>query len=412
MNLKTGFYIFIIILLLFFSSCNKDNAQQDQTALLPDAQTASLLQSVKESEIHAQAPKESKAAAQTDSYAKILNGDLSEFAGVWVSNTGHKSHLRADGTFFDGSTAENFRRNDDNVYGTGAYYQWDILTIPDEDGFYISQFVILFPAGVDIKEGNRIFQSDTAKARICMGQHDFVPASQIIYREETAQVMDIQELRSSVYDAETHTSRGSPVSGNLSAGQWIWYSVTAEETGYITVEVTSDVDTYLEAYNEDMKIIAENDDWENWNPRIEFIGEAHTTYFFKLRGFNSSTNGPFRISASHKPLPEITRLESGAFKIVNIEIGVEHWFSVEVTEGDYLTVMTEGNIDTVLNAYTDSFEHAAYNDDIWYGDIVDRNASISIPIWDVKAGTVFLFKLTGFDSGPTRVLVTMGYAEG
>ena len=50
-----------------------------------------------------------------ESYAKILNGDLSDFAGTWVNVSNERKQLKADGVFEgmdDGITASIFKKTD------------------------------------------------------------------------------------------------------------------------------------------------------------------------------------------------------------------------------------------------------------------------------------------------------------
>jgi len=91
---------------------------------------------------------------------------------------------------------------------------------------------------------------------------------------------------------------GSFHSGNISSGGVYWYSVRTANSGRFVVETTGSTDTYLEAYDENYNLIAEDDDGgDGLNARIEIDGEANTTYIFKLRGFGRSTIGLYRILA-------------------------------------------------------------------------------------------------------------------
>ena len=62
---------------------------------------------------------------------------------------------------------------------------------------------------------------------------------------------------------------GSFISGNVNSGQEIWYSVRTAQTGFITVETDSNIDTYLVAYDAQRNQITENDDGgEGLNAKI------------------------------------------------------------------------------------------------------------------------------------------------
>jgi len=117
---------------------------------------------------------ENKVVAEDYDYAKVANGDFSEFAeGYWIdTQTGTIFQLRADGTFSDGEEASSAQRRDDGVYMWGIGYGEGI-------GGYIAA---LFPMGVAMYMG---VPSDTTKARIIMGQ-DFGPESPVYYYSPSA----------------------------------------------------------------------------------------------------------------------------------------------------------------------------------------------------------------------------------
>ncbi|MCL2010438.1 MAG: hypothetical protein FWG71_07815 [Synergistaceae bacterium] len=86
---------------------------------------------------------------------------------------------------------------------------------------------------------------------------------------------------------------GSPISGNLSSGEEIWYSVQVAEPGILTIDALGEeLDTYLEAYDAQRNLITEDDDGgEGTNARIEMFVAEGGTYLFKLRGYNDEVAG-------------------------------------------------------------------------------------------------------------------------
>ena len=201
----------------------------------------------------------------------------------------------------------------------------------------------------------------------------------------------------SVFAQTTQELRvGSSVSGNLSAYQEIWYSVRTTQAGFLEVKTTGGLDTCLEAFDAQRNFIAENDDWEDFNARIEFLVQANTTYLFKLYGYSDSS-GQFVITASHKPMPSITELRSGSYN-GNFGSEQERWFSFTVSRTGILTVETQGDLDTVLEAYNKDFVYITGDDDS--GDSL--NASISL---GVKTGETYYYKLRtyGHETGPYSV---------
>jgi len=113
------------------------------------------------------------------SYAKILNGDLSGFAGTWVDGFGTRSQLRADGVFTGGSMSD-LEADGFSVYDYGAYY-WNVRSTEGYGGFG----VMVYPPGVPINiyDGST---TDTTKVRIIAGHDGPSSSAEVYYREGEA----------------------------------------------------------------------------------------------------------------------------------------------------------------------------------------------------------------------------------
>jgi hypothetical protein len=198
---------------------------------------------------------------------------------------------------------------------------------------------------------------------------------------------------------------GTEVSGNLGAGDEYWYSVQAAETGRVIVYTSGRTDTYLEAYDSNDRHIGSDDDGgEGNNARLRISVEAGKTYLFKLRGYDSSKTGPYRIIANFEELPQTQVLKPGTEVSGNLYAGAEHWYSIQATEAGRVIVYTSGNTDTYLEAYDSNDNLIDKNDDGGEGS----NALLRIP---VEAGRAYLFKLRGYDNsktGPYRIIAIFG----
>jgi len=143
MNFKFSL-ICVLIFVLIFTSCSKKNETQVAEAI---------------------------AAA---SYEKILDGDLSEFAGTWVNGQGTRRVLMTNGTFGNGTSAS-FRREENGSYTWG-------ISFASGGG----NGVELYPVGVDVNA--RPGQTDTTKVRILIitsGDSAYNP-DEFYYREGEA----------------------------------------------------------------------------------------------------------------------------------------------------------------------------------------------------------------------------------
>jgi len=161
---------------------------------------------------------------------------------------------------------------------------------------------------------------------------------------------------------------GSPISGNLSSGEEIWYSIQVDEPGALTVILTIETlgttDTYLEFYDAQRNLISENDDGgEGTNARIEMIGAASGTYLFKLRGFSDEVAGPYRVLVTSDTIPEPAELRFGTVHKGTIAAGTRHWYSVRAEERGFITAETFGNTDTYLEAYDHQYDFVKEDDD-------------------------------------------------
>jgi len=193
---------------------------------------------------------------------------------------------------------------------------------------------------------------------------------------------------------------GSSVSGFLGNGQEIWYRVTALNDGILTVEISSDTDTYLEAYDFNSFYITENDDGgEGLNAKISMTVTRGAVYFFKLRGYSSSATGPYSISVTNTPFIE---LPSGRSVSGRIESMQNYWYRFIAPENGLLVVQTSGNTDTILVAYDPDFYYISYDDDSGDG----LNARIMM---DVVAGGTYYFDLRAWSDNEGPYSISANY---
>jgi len=187
---------------------------------------------------------------------------------------------------------------------------------------------------------------------------------------------------------------GSALSGNLGRGQEIFYSLTAAQTGILTVETTGSVDTYLEVYDTDWNYIDENDDGPNGlNARLTIIAFQGVTYIFILSGYDENVSGRFGISASLTPF---IQLRTGTAYNGRIEEEEYIVFSFIADRSGLLTIETAGQTDTYIMLYDNDFIDLAYDDD-GAGYPNDRITH------RVTSGTVYYIEVGAYESGPFTV---------
>jgi len=149
MKKKIGIIVFLTIILLQFSACEKSAGDYD--------------------------------------YSKILNGDLSDFAGVWVNGFNQRAYLRPDGTFtlsmdngvfWEGQNILGFNTGKNSVWSvtsSGKEYIWSVEPSPGFGGYGVA----LIPTGIDFSFNGHKFSTDKTKVRIVT-----VPDLNVYYLEE------------------------------------------------------------------------------------------------------------------------------------------------------------------------------------------------------------------------------------
>jgi hypothetical protein len=178
--IKFHFLAILILCLLAFTSCNRKNNGEAKLpeGISEDMKIAADGENSAGSNIAAFTQEEFLTEAdtiKTYDYNKILNGDLSEFAGNWTNKMNdHLSNreLRADGTFSDGQSAVVFNLTD------RATYTWNIYT--EDGGGFVAE---LYPVGVEVRNARGIVPSDTTKVRMHSGHEPPFESDQIYYLE-------------------------------------------------------------------------------------------------------------------------------------------------------------------------------------------------------------------------------------
>jgi hypothetical protein len=180
---------------------------------------------------------------------------------------------------------------------------------------------------------------------------------------------------------------GTWLTGTLFPGGEEWFSVRAPDTGFLFVETSGYMDTYLEAYDASRSLIDEDDDGgEGNNARLEIFVEANAAYLFKLRFYDENKSGPYRIVATFEPSPpdtsrntERSRAELillGASTPVYFRASESRWYRCNASgTGTLFTVYTRGTLDTLLALYDSQGRLLEEDDDSGEGS----NARLSVP---------------------------------
>jgi len=223
------------------------------------------------------------ATQTTTPYAKILSGDLSEFAGTWADGYGFRGQLRSDGIFDRGgeTVAYGFEKNDDGTYSW--YVSWG--------GESMGSYLTLFPPGVEVMDNSypqQLLITDTTKVRIADTAKGIGSSKEIFYWQGEAQAaLEYEELRA-----------GSSVTGVVGR-DWIErYNIRSVDTFYISLVIESEVEILLDVYNGQQFIKSSIDDSGEYHSRIEIAAQPNTVYILEVSSYvRDVTEAAFRISA-------------------------------------------------------------------------------------------------------------------
>ena len=212
-------------------------------------------------------------------YTAILDGDLSEFAGIWINGRGQTKALTAGGIIDDGLYVSNFSRNTDDV----IFYSWWVSQ--SGDGFETK----LHPAGTEVINNNgQLIKTDTTKDRISIY---FVESNDDVYyykeKAPAQAVLEHEELRV-----------GSSVTGVVGRDWKEHYNIRSVDSFYISLVIESEVEILLDVYNGQQFITSSIDDSGEYHSRIEIAAQPNTVYLLEVSSYvRDVTEAAFRITA-------------------------------------------------------------------------------------------------------------------
>jgi len=140
------------------------------------------------------------------------------------------------------------------------------------------------------------------------------------------------------------------------------------------VETTGNVDTYLEAYDASRNLIAENDDGDDSNAKLEMFVESGRNYLFKLRGFDEDETGPYSIRALFEVVPSddgntqrsmaVLLKHNDSIPVLFRSSSESRWYRCDLShQSNLLIIKTTGNPDTYLKLYDSQGSLVAEDDD-------------------------------------------------
>ena len=203
------------------------------------------------------------------------------------------------------------------------------------------------------------------------------------------------------------SSPNTPVMNRaITEGDEDFFLLVPDRDGRLTAETTGSIDTYMHLYNyDDGDELATNDDGgQSTNAKIVQNVHNGTRYLAVVRGYSSSTNGPYgfraflivREGASSWDNPHSYEIAIGEENIVTvnrpIQGGDEEYFLLVPDRDGRVVIETTGRIDTYIELYeAESRELLDENDDGGQ----NYNARLR---YNLRSGVRYIVKVRGFSS--------------
>jgi hypothetical protein len=142
----------------------------------------------------------------------------------------------------------------------------------------------------------------------------------------------------------------------------------------LSLYTTGELDTLMELYQGDAKILENDDGGEEYNARISFLPERGTNYYIRIQGYNS-TIGEYRLHAETE-IVELDQYEPNNTRDRATKISVGQtlsgnalgiydaidWFSFSISQPGTYAIGTTGGLDTYIVLH-DAAGGELYSDD-------------------------------------------------
>lgn len=189
---------------------------------------------------------------------------------------------------------------------------------------------------------------------------------------------------------------GSGLSRTIHQGDEDWFSISVSATGTLILETSGSIDTSLEFYDDSgSRLDSDDDGGDGVNAKIEYFVEAGKTYLAKVRGVGGDTGSygliaVFNAQAADATEPNDTKEQAAAITLgtpvtANFASSSDvDWYKLDAPpEGGFLTVYTEGRMDTNITLYDEAGTILAEDDDS--GSRLNARASLQ-----TAGGTIYI----------------------
>ena len=210
------------------------------------------------------------------------------------------------------------------------------------------------------------------------------------------------------------------------SGDEDWFFIDIDQLGsgstmyILTARTMGGMDTYMELFSPDNTSysVAENDDGDDSNARINYAINETGRWYIKVRGYSSDETGDYRLFASlemreagpgepDNSIEEATVLEQEGSEVSRtIDYGDDYdYFKIilgrPLSENKALVVQTYGNLDLTMTLLDEYDNEIMTNDDSG----LDSNPQIIIPSQEEGTYYAVVYPYDGDNTGPYTIKV-------
>ena len=202
------------------------------------------------------------------------------------------------------------------------------------------------------------------------------------------------------FDGATWIDIGDVADGRIGRGDEDYFVFEARRNSVYILETHAEFDTYMELYDEDIYLLASDDDGgDDSASRLLWTAPESGTFLVLMRGYGSSDSGSYELSlTSLEPddhgdsMRRATRVGRDDEVDGTILAGEEDYFEIEVRRDRSYVFETEANFDTVIVLLDDSGREVEYDDD-------GGQDGASRLRWSADTSDRYFLVVRGYDNG-------------
>jgi hypothetical protein len=198
-----------------------------------------------------------------------------------------------------------------------------------------------------------------------------------------------------------------------------WFLINGGDTPQqVTVSTESDIDTYIELYDSEnlsTELTGNDDGGTNHNAMVSFIAKPDSSYYIKVRGYDSDVSGAYTLQTVSEEYSEPEDEPNNTLNTAyEIPFGENHESGLLPSDDDYfliglprrtdeeslVTFQTQSNLDTKMALYTADGEFLSEDDDGGEG----KNARITTPVGNRDAFIVRVYPYDNSVTGPYELV--------